>query len=471
MPLDTDRQKGAHLLRRFGLGASEAELDYYLRGGLSGMIDRLLGYADVPEGFDLQISEFRAGKQDRVQIGGVQAWWILRMMQTRRPLQEKMTLFWHNHFATSAEKVNTPMMMYAQNEILRRNCTGNFRTLLSEVSRDPAMLFWLDNQFNIAGKPNENFAREVMELFTLGIGNYTEKDVQQSARAFTGWGFRRIAKNPDEQGSQPGVEFLYRARAHDEGTKNFLGNSGNFNGDDIIDILCRQPRTSVFLTKKIWEWFAYADPEPALIDRLAAKFRDSDLNIATLLREIMRSDEFYSKKAERASYKNPVDFVIASVRQLGVGDVIQADLRDTTGPTPRLRIGAVAAIAQTMKSMGMYLLFPPDVSGWKPGPSWVTTATMVERIAWGERLFGVSPVKRLALRYDSYGLFQKDPTPRGVVAKLVDIFDANVSAANVESLVGAATKASGGQLTQKNANATAAAVAQLLFATPEFQFC
>ncbi|MCE9559794.1 MAG: DUF1800 domain-containing protein, partial [Armatimonadetes bacterium] len=183
----TEKEKIAHLLRRFAFGASEMELDYYGKNGLQGAIELLLNYAAVTDDFTLDVSEI--GIKNNVQPRTVQIWWLLRMANTKRPLEEKMTLYWHNHFATSAAKVSGAYMMVNQNSIFRNMGMGRFEDLLLEVSKDPAMLFWLDNQDNVKGKPNENFAREIMELFTLGVGNYTEKDIQESARAFTGWRF------------------------------------------------------------------------------------------------------------------------------------------------------------------------------------------------------------------------------------------------------------------------------------------
>lgn len=198
MPLQTDREKGAHLLRRFGLGASEAELDYYLKDGLNGAVDRLTEYESVDEGFNINPYDLQPEKAKNLPMPILTAWWIARMIATRRPLQEKMTLFWHDHFATSASKVKASEFMLQQNETLRQYATGNYRSLLTNMSKDPAMLFWLDNQENVRGKPNENFAREVMELFTLGVGNYSEKDVQEAARAFTGWSVMRSRRNVDD---------------------------------------------------------------------------------------------------------------------------------------------------------------------------------------------------------------------------------------------------------------------------------
>jgi uncharacterized protein (DUF1800 family) len=464
MPLETDRQKCAHLLRRFGLGASEAELDYYLQDGFNGAIDRLLDYSTVDEGFGIDLTSL-ASADGKLGVGQVVNWWAARMIMTRRPLQEKMTLFWHDHFATSGSKVGSAALMSGQNETLRRNATGNFRALLREASKDPAMILWLDNQQNVKGHANENFAREVMELFTLGIGHYSEKDVQEGARAFTGWSIQRIPN-----GMKGEAEFRFRPRLHDAGLKTYLGENGDLDGDKILDILCDNPRTSEFITWKLWRWFAYEDPEPAVVDRHATVFRGSGLDIKTLLKSIMSSSEFYSEKAERREFKNPVDFCISTLRQLGVGQQMSTALsKAPAGQFPRTVMTPAGAAQQTMKGMGMWLLYPPDVSGWAPGQGWITSATMVERIAWGDRLF--LPNVRYSVRYNPYTLFQSDPSPAGVVSRLASIFDAPLKEEHKTVLMGAARKASGGVVTTANANTTAAAVARLIFATPEFQFC
>lgn len=470
MALSTDRDKGAHLLRRFGLGASEAELDYYLKDGLSGAIDRLLDYEHTDEGFSVEIERFANNKNGTLKPQQVGAWWTLRMMATQRPLQEKMSLFWHDHFATSGEKVQSGPLMFGQNEAIRANATGNFRTLLAEVSKDPAMLFWLDNQYNVKGKPNENFAREVMELFTLGIGNYTEKDIQEGARAFTGWSIgRRNGKEVDPTKGLKGgnSQFIVRQNLHDDGEKTFLGISGTLTGDDVLNHLCDMPRTAEYLTWKIWTWFAYENPEPALVSRLASKFREGNLEIKALLRAIMTSPEFYSPKADRTVYKCPVDFTISTLRQLGVAQAM-ANTLDADGENIRGRIQPIQAAYASMKSMGMQLLYPPDVSGWEGGANWITSATMMERIGWSARLFGLAKTGA-QLKFPAYGLFTGDSTPLGVAKKLVSIFDAPIPSYKLPKLVEAAQLASGGRVTQQNANSTAAAVTKLIFAAPEFQ--
>ncbi|HSI72242.1 MAG TPA: DUF1800 domain-containing protein, partial [Fimbriimonas sp.] len=284
MPNMSEREKVAHLLRRFGLGASELELDYYAAAGYASAVDKLIAYEQVAEDFTLTPQTF-APKERPLNMPGVVASWVLRMLMTKRPLQEKMTLFWHDHFATSASKVAAPLTMWRQNEVLRENATGKFRQLLGQVSEDPAMIFWLDNQENVKGKPNENFAREVMELFTLGIGNYTEKDVQEAARAFTGWSIQRLNREQSLLKNRQS-EFLFRPLRHDGGTKTVLGRTGNLSGDDVLDILCERPRTAEYLTTKIWEWFVYPNPSKAIVDQFSRTFRDSGLHVGTLLKAI-----------------------------------------------------------------------------------------------------------------------------------------------------------------------------------------
>jgi uncharacterized protein (DUF1800 family) len=466
----TEREKGAHLLRRFGLGASEAELDYYLQGGLNGAVEKLLGYEKTPEVLELDLRRFAQRDNNRVNMVGVQSWWTLKLITTRRPLLEKMTLFWHDHFATSASKVNQPPFMYQQNELLRRGATGSFRDLLLSVSQDPAMLFWLDNQYNVKGKPNENFAREIMELFTLGIGNYTEKDVQEAARAFTGWTYRRTGGANALMEGKPSAEFLFRRNLHDADPKTVLGTTKSLSGEDVIDMLCDHPQTAKYITTKLWEWFAYPKPEKPVIDRLAGRFRTSELNIGALLRDIMTAPEFYSDKAYRAVVKNPVDFVVPTLRQAGLGESLAAVLA-TGEDIPPLARGAIGAVQQTTRAMGMMLLFPPDVDGWPGGDSWISSATMVERIAWGERLFGQSAGgRRLQVRAQAFPLFSQDPSPEGAVRRLLAIFDAPLPESKIPPLVAAAKSAAGGAITQRNANAVAGKVCRLIFGSPEFQF-
>jgi uncharacterized protein (DUF1800 family) len=364
------------------------------------------------------------------------------------------------------------MMMVQQNETLRKHAFGPFRTLLGAISKDPAMLFWLDNQFNVKGKPNENFARELFELFTLGIDHYSEKDIQEASRAFTGWSIRRTARGAGQQG-RPSAEFVLRSGLADTEAKTVLGKTGNLSGEDVLDWVCQLPRTSEYLVTKLWEWFAYPNPEPALVQSLAKSYRESGLHTGELLRTMANRPEFTSDKAERSIYKNPVDFSIVAMRQLGIGRIVREQM---LGPDGRIRrIGPAATAAQSMRGMGMLLFYPPDVAGWEGGASWVSSATMVERIGFAERLFGrpsgQGRNRKAALQFPAYPLLAGDPSPMGVAKRLASIFDAPVNEPILKQLEMAAAKSMGSGLTQENANPTAIAVTRLLFALPSYQFC
>ena len=284
------------------------------------------------------------------QVFQLVSWWTQRMITTQAPLIEKMTLFWHGHFATSGDKVRSSYKLWQQNETFRRNALGNFGTLTKTISRDPAMMVYLDLASSKLEHPNENFARELMELFTLGEGNYTEPDIKQSARAFTGY---RI--NPATE------QFLFAARQFDAGTKTFLGQTGNWNGDQIIDVILKQPGCAKFMTSKLWRFFAYENPEPELIDGLAATFTHYNYEIRPLLEKIFSSQEFYSERARDAIVKSPVQYTVEAGRTLGV-----------SVPTGRVLINIY-------RQMGQIPFYPPNVKGWDGGKSWINTATLAFR--------------------------------------------------------------------------------------------
>ena len=504
MPLQTERDRVAHLLRRFGLGASESEMEFYSKGGVKGAIDKLLNFGQVEEPFvydikNLYVDNPKAkGKVKTLKPRATQMWWYTRLLTTQHPLEQKMTVFWHNHFATSAAKVESGEAMYQHIETLRTNA-------FLAVSHDPAMLYWLDNGDNLKGKPNENFAREVMELFTLGVGNYSEKDVQEAARAFTGWryGVRRPNGRviPSDKIPRQHPEFMFMPQLHDDGAKTLLGSTGAFNGEDVCGLLVGKPECAKFLTRKIWEWFVYADPAPSIIDPLAERWHKSGMVIKTLLRDIMESPEFYSERSYRRLVKNPIDFAVAPARQLGIGQIVEekikADLvtmdamdqapsvigvdgKPKPKPGPNRNLGPASAILLSTKAMGMELIYPPDVSGWKPGGNWISTATIIERIKWADMLLAgglvpVSPNGKRSVRtnaYPSAGLFDGLTDPADAAKKIISVFDAELPEVKVAQLAKAARAAAdGGSVTPQNANQIADAVARLVFGSPEFQFC
>src|SRR5215213_4963316 len=240
MGQDGERTRVAHLLRRAGFGASEQGLNEYAQLGFDGAVSRLVNYESVPETPDRLAPE----------EVGLQVWWLDKMVHTARPLQEKMTLFWHGHLTSALRKVKDPTLLWTQNELLRANALGNYGEILRAISRDAAMIRWLDLQTNRKGAPNENYARELMELFTLGVGNYTEDDVDEVARAYTGWS------------TTPEGAFIFRRMQHDFGTKTILGQTGDFDGDGVSDLLAAHPATARFMASKLFRFFAYANPEP-----------------------------------------------------------------------------------------------------------------------------------------------------------------------------------------------------------------
>ena len=276
-------------------------------------------------------------------------WWAERMMLTPRPLEEKMALFWHGHFATEQEKVRDYRLMVDQIETLRRLATGNFRNLLLAISRDPAMLIYLDNRKNVVGNANENYAREIMELFALGVGNYTEDDIKEAARAFTGW-------------RNEGRRFIDDRSQHDEGSKTVLGRTGNWDGEDVVDILLAQEACARFIASKIYRFLVHQDPSPALEERLAAVLRDGGYELKPLLRTIFLSRDFYAPPSFATRIKGPVELMVSTYRKLGLE-----------------RIPGAPYLPLVTAQLGQALGDPPNVAGWDGGRAWVNPSTLIER--------------------------------------------------------------------------------------------
>jgi uncharacterized protein (DUF1800 family) len=472
----TERQKTAHLLNRFGLGASESEVREFGRGGHKAAIEKLLDYKSVPERWediDPVVFQNSNGNTNMVVTKGVYA---VRLLASQRPLEEKLTLFWHDHFGVGAQKVSIPATMTRHINLLRSGATGKFRTLLGRVSKDPAMLYFLDNNENVKGSPNENFAREVMELFTLGVDNgYTEEDISEAARAFTGWtfGFRGAQRVREFQRPNPQSRFVVIPGEHDNGMKTVLGKSGNLGGDDILDILCKDKQTARYLALKMWEYFVYPEPSPTLLERLTEKFYASDLDISVLVRAIMESKEFYSEKAKTGVVKSPVDFCIGTMRQLGQGEAAYRTALNAEEKTGGRAARFGTSTSVVMRSMGMDLLDPPDVSGWTGGQAWISSATMIERMKWSKRLFGQRQGNRNQARRQNQQVFQRlgrPETAAELVDSLIEVFDAGKLEEKKEILVKAAAAEAPNGVTADNCAKAADAAAALIFGSPEFQF-
>jgi hypothetical protein len=311
---------------------------------------KLPGQPAVTEWFTLWYTEIH--EMDR---GG--QWWAERMLLTPRPLEEKLALFWHNHFATSQEKVRRYEHMLKQIQTFRTHSAGNFRSMLVAVAQDPAMLDWLDNRANVKGKPNENFAREIMELFTMGEGQgYTESDIRQLARAFTGW-----TLTPDPTVEQK-AEFKDDPKQHDDGEKNFLGERGNFNGYDAIDIILKQPATPRFISTKLYRYFVRDDVSPEVQAQLAKTLVDAKYEFKPLLKTMFLSRDFYSQPSTGTQIKSPVQLLISTYRKLGLKEF--PSIPDFTTTTDKL---------------GQHLFYPPNVAGWAGGQTWINPATLLIR--------------------------------------------------------------------------------------------
>jgi uncharacterized protein (DUF1800 family) len=362
-----------------GFGGSPEEIESLASRGREGAVDHLINYQSISnaemeallaESFDF--SDLRDNQ--RFNQGELRRWWFTRMVYTRRHFEEKMTLFWHNHFATALSKVQD-VFMFLQNQTLRAHALDRFDTLLLKVSQDPAMLIWLDNITNVLGRPNENFAREINELFTTGINdvvtgeaNYTEDDVKAIAAAFTGWKFRNNRRG--EGGFS--VEFFIQANQHDNTAKTIFGQTANFGGEDVITILAERAATARFLTKKLFEFFVYPlkdnSADKNTIEKFARVYLDSDHSIKELVRAIFTSDEFFSARARFALIKNPVEYVVGAIRMLGG--------KYNPGAPGR---GSSNALAAASRQIGMDVFNPPDVAGWDLNLGFVSTATMLER--------------------------------------------------------------------------------------------
>ncbi|HUL96957.1 MAG TPA: DUF1800 domain-containing protein [Usitatibacter sp.] len=375
-----------HLLNRTGFGATDEEIWQVAALDRAAAVDKLLAGirreasvkppALVDEPFEpyarfrgLDAEQRKAAQRKLVEQGfELRAWWLREMILTPSPLTERMTLFWHNHFATSQQKVRSARLMYQQNALLRSEALGNFATLLHAVAKDPAMLVWLDNAGNRKQAPNENFAREVMELFTLGEGHYTERDIKEAARAFTGWSIDR------ETGT-----YTYRPAWHDYAEKTVLGRTGRLDGDDVLDILLSRPETAQFISTKLWREFVSQDPDPREVARWADVLRDNRYEVKPLVRAILLSDAFWAPQNRATLVKSPVELVVGSLRMFAIHPF---DLRPA--------VFACAALGQNPFS-------PPNVKGWPGGNAWIDSATLLGRKQWIDRLLrGTQPAMMAA---------------------------------------------------------------------------
>ena len=336
-----------HLLWRAQFGASPEEVQRATKEGLEATLDRFLAPQEETEDFQSSEKLLRRVALDTGNIARLKAWWLYRMVYSANPLVEKMALLWHGHFATSYAKVRSVEHMVAQNDVIRRYGIGSFRALLHGMASDVAMLIWLDGNANRKRHPNENFAREVMELFALGVGNYTEQDIKEAARAFTGWHVRED-------------KFWFNRIQHDNGDKSVLGRSGNLDGGDVIDICLEQNASARFLAYKLLRLFVKPSPDAGLIERLAERIRAHDFWMTPVLRELLGSRLFFSPEVRHGIIKSPLDLVLGSHRALGS------------------RINFERTV-DLLRDLGQDLFEPPTAKGWDGGRLWITSTSMLLR--------------------------------------------------------------------------------------------
>ena len=299
----------------------------------------------------LSAEQRRALRRERGgQVRELKAWWYGEMIATPSPLSERMTLFWHNHFTSASRVVRHPVLLYRQNALLRRHGLGNFGDLLREIGRDPAMMVYLNTVQNRKAAANENYARELLELFTLGEGNYTEEDIKQVARAYTGWTVDRKTG-----------EAIFRARRHDGGQKQIFGRQGNFDADDVVDLLLAHPRTAELIAEKLWRAFVSDTLDEDEIRRLAEIFRQADYELRPLMEALLTADGFWAAEHRGGLIKSPVDLIVGTVRQFD------------------LPIRRPMVLVKMGRRLGQDILDPPNVKGWPGGMSWITSETLLAR--------------------------------------------------------------------------------------------
>jgi len=392
------REDAAHLLRRAGFGGTPDEIDDLAARDRDGAVDHLINYSSINNqsmenvlNASFNFSDPR--DNNRLNAGEIRRWWLTRMVYTRRQFEEKMTLFWHNHFATALSGVND-ISMYVQNVKLRQHALDRFDDLLLAVSQDAAMLQWLDGISNVRTSPNENFSRELQELFTMGQtdtvtgnANYTEDDVKEIARAFTGWRFRnnRAATDPLDL-----FEFFIQANLHDNTAKTvFAGTpyeiTANLGGEDVITIICDRPETGRFLVRKLFDFFVFPlgdnKKDNNIVEDFAKVYRNNNHSIKEVVRAIFKSDLFFSERARYALVKQPAEYVVGAVRLVGAQYRPGANLSGDRNPTSNV-------LAAATRNQGQDVFNPPDVSGWDFHLDWINTATMIERYNFANDLIG-----------------------------------------------------------------------------------
>ncbi len=393
----------AHLLRRTEYVVRPERMTALADATRDQAVDSVLAVSPTPVAIPAYIDHDIDGEGYAQWVFAVQ-WWIDRMVDSPTPIQEKMTWFWHGHFCSSWDKVNSARLMTDQNKLFRDQAFGNFRTLTQAMSLQPAMLHYLDNVDNVKSSPNQNFARELMELFTLGVGNYSEDDVTAAAKAWTGHGV-----NWDTE------TYLFRSAQHDTGMKTFMGVTRNWDGPAIIDFLLTENLTTKmiackFLTRKLWTYFAYQGPSQQIVDELAQVLFDNDLEILPWVRALLMRDEFYSATAQQGLVRSPVEWVAAVMYHTGFR-------------------GAVLNPQWYVDGMGQIPFAPPNVAGWKQNGYWTNSSLFGARAEFARNV-------TWRLRKNGANAIAEDHTPDEAVDVVAAMFGLTLSTTTRQALLG-----------------------------------
>ncbi len=469
----------AHLMRRAGFGATREGLERYVAQGYETVVERLLDPENTPAELDDEdlIRRYHTDANDMPVKDSGQSYWLYRMINTPRPLEEKLTLFWHGLLPSGYTKVSRTMVLLRQVDMFRRFGMGSFHTLLMELSQDPAMLYYLDNKDNHDGEPNENYGRELLELFSMGVGNYTEQDVFEASRAFTGWTIYnadlhsvRTEMMTNHPYGKLDWQFEYRNEDHDDGDKAFLGQRGALNGQDVIDIICRQPATARFISRHLYNFFVADEPQvpawqtvpprdPEAIDLLADAYFANDYQIRPMLRILFNSDFF--KDSAFAKVKSPAEVVVGTVRL--VGGHRFPGLEDMV-------------LAGEMALMGQELLDPPSVEGWHTGTEWINSGALVQRVNFAVDQFGDTDKAGVRAIIDRIRASGDVLSPERLVDTCLDLMGpVRVSEGTRRELLGQA--AAGGEIRfdseseSRRSVETVKKILQLIVSTREFQMC
>ncbi|MCH2514755.1 MAG: DUF1800 domain-containing protein [Dehalococcoidia bacterium] len=445
----------AHLLRRAGFGATRDQIDQYVARGYEETVEDLLNPSHgEPEDQDLMDRYFIASVEAR-SVGHADPQWSWRLATSEKPLEEKIALFWHSLLAVGGIKLDHGLEMLTEIELFRRVGLGSFRTILFEISRNPGMMYWLDNQNSHKDAPNENYGRELLELFSMGIddmgeGDYTEDDVKTAARAFTGWASKPTPP-PFFLGPFP-MEFRFDASDHDNGEKSFLGETGNFDGENIIDIIVKKRATARFIAMRLYLYFVSDEPDDEEIERLTDVFQETDGDIRSILRSLFNSDHFKSAAVRFHKVKSPAELVFGAARLTDRFDIPDMDS---------------SLLANQSLFMGQHLLNPPGVEGWHEGEEWVDSGSLIERINFAASELGRVEAPGIRRMIELVELAGDDLQPEEFVEACLDAMgsidlDNGSKAVLVEHAGQSGSMGSADRIVE---------MFQLIVSTPDYQYC